>query len=587
MLAKLYRDFVGRFVFRKLTLGIGAALLLVFVLIGLLTYYRFYGLLEERENDLLKVRTELLREELSELITQFKRETIAVYPLSGDTPGYYSRFLPEGAAHSEAEAIEERKYFTGMQSYMLERNPNVMSVLMYRGVDGALFHKSRYPSAALDREFDLPGLFASLPRTFEYPFVGRADGLYGNIERPLLYLINPLFDFSDIRTDNVTGYFMTVIDSRTLFGRFVPEEERDARVVIRQAGRTLLDSRESEELREEGMLRASADIPQYGISVVGMVSKASIQGRLSEITLLIVGGLFAIWIVCMLLIHYILGFVTKRLRGMTQHFKRVQANPFAEPMEKSGNDEIGDLIERFNRMTRELQDYINRVYVADVQKSNAEYLALKMQINPHFLYNTLESLRMQAVVGKQPEMANKLFYLGRLYRWLLKTESEEIPVEEELRYTQYYLDLLLMGKTKQVELEAESDEDLRDCLMPKFSLQPIVENAILHGELEKAADPVIRLRIGRERETGARLIEIWNNGKGATLAEQAKLNDWLNAKHVIPTEHLGLKNIHERIRSYYGDRYGLVVNALPPDKGFALTMKLPADSTSRGAHEHA
>ncbi|MFC4601424.1 sensor histidine kinase [Cohnella hongkongensis] len=587
MLVRIYRNLIGRFVFRKLTLGIGAAQLLVFVLIGLLTYYRFYGLLEERENDLLKIRTDLLREELADLITQFKRETIAVYPLSGDTPGYYSRFLPEGVPHTEEEAIAERKYFTGLQSYMLERNANVMSVLMYRSADGELFHKSRYPSAALDREFELAGLLASMPRTFEYPFIGRADGLYGNIDRPLLYLTNPLFDFSDIRNDNVTGYFMTIIDSRTLFAKFMPEGNRDGRVVILQSGVTLLDSREGEALREEGMLRASADIPQYGLSVVGMVSKASIQGRLSEIGLLIIGGLFAIWIVCMLLMHYILGFVIKRLRSMTQHFKRVQANPFAEPMERSGNDEIGDLIDRFNRMTRELQDYINRVYVADVQKSNAEYLALKMQINPHFLYNTLESLRMQAVVGKQPEMANKLFYLGRLYRWLLKTESEEIPVEEELRYTQYYLDLLLMGKTKQIELEAESQEDLRDCLMPKFSLQPIVENAILHGELEKADHPVIRLKIGREEETGARLIEIWNNGKGATLSEQAKLNDWLTAKHVIPTEHLGLKNIHERIRSYYGDPYGLFVNPLPPEKGFALTMKLPADSTPRGTQEHA
>lgn len=585
MITGFYRKFIGRFVFRKLTLGIGAALLLAFVLIGMLTYYRFYDLLEERENDLLKIRTEMLREELAEMITQFKRESIAIYPLSGDTPGYYSRFLPEGMPSTEGEAIEERKYFTGLQSYMLERNPGMMSVLMARSADGQRFHKSRYPSAVLNADFDLERLFGELPRTYEYPFVGRADGLYRNIDRPLLYLVNPLFDFSDIRNDNVQGYFMTVIDSLTLFGKFKTGENRDSRMLIRGNGGILLDSEEGEELREDGMLLASSDLPQYGLSVVGIVSKASIQNTLSEITLLIVGALFAIWMGCLLLIHYILGFVIKRLKGMTQHFKRVQANPFAEPLEKSGNDEIGDLIDRFNRMTRELQDYINRVYVADVQRSNAEYLALKMQINPHFLYNTLESLRMQAVIGKQPEMANKLFYLGRLYRWLLKTESEEIPVEEELRYTQYYLDLLLMGKTKQIELEAESEEDLRDCRMPKFSLQPIVENAILHGELEQADDPTILLRI--TREANARLIEIWNNGKGATLEEQAKLADWLNAKHVIPKEHLGLKNIHERIRSYYGEPYGLFVKPTPPEEGFALIMKLPADSTTREAQDDA
>jgi len=585
MLTALYRNLIGRFVFRKLTLGIGAALLLVFVLIGLLTYYRFYGLLEDRENDLLKVRTELLRDELADLIAQFKRETIAVYPLNGDTPGYYSRFLPENVPKTEEGEIEERKYFTGLQSYMLERNENVMSVLMVRKADDRLFHKSRYPSVALDPRFELGKLFGSLPRTYEYPFIGRADRLYANLDRPLLYLVNPLFDFSDIRNDARTGYFMTVIDSRTLFAKFMPLEDREGRVVVRQAGRTLLDSREGEGIREDGMLRATADVPRYGLSVVGMVSKASIQGRLSEITLLIVGVLFAIWLACLALVHYILGFVIKRLKGMIQHFKRVQTNPFAEPMEKTGDDEIGDLIDRFNRMTRELQDYINRVYVADVQRSNAEYLALKMQINPHFLYNTLESLRMQAVVGKQPDMASKLFYLGRLYRWLLKTESEEIPVEEELRYTQYYLDLLLMGKSKQIELEAESDEDLRDCRMPKFSLQPIVENAVLHGEIEKAEQPAIRLRVMADGDV--RTIEIWNNGKGATYEEQAKLAELLNAKHVIPTEHLGLKNIHERIRSYYGEPYGLFVKPMPPEKGFALIMKLPAEPGPGGGRRHA
>lgn len=585
MFARLYRNLLGRFVFRKLTFGIGAALLLVFVLIGFLTYYRFYGLLEERESDLLRVRTEGLRDELANLITQFKRETIAFYPLNGGTPGDYARFLPEGVPASEEELLAERKYFNALQSYLLERNSGFMSVFLYRKEDGRLFHKSRYPSAALSESFDPEAQFRSLPRTYDYPFIGRIDGLYGNVGRPLLYLINPLFDFSDIRNDNVKGYFMVAIDSRTLFGKFMPQQNNDSRVVIRMAGKTLLDSMEGSRWPEDDSLRAVSGIPDYGLEAVGMVSKTSIQEKLSQITLLIVGVLFAIWIGCMLLVHYILGFVMRRLRAMTQHFKRVQANPFAEPMANTGDDEISDLIDRFNRMTRELQDYINRVYVADVQKSNAEYLALKMQINPHFLYNTLESLRMQAVVGKQPDMANKLFYLGRLYRWLLRTDSEEIPVEEELRYTQYYLDLLLMGKSKQIELEADSEEDLRDCSIPKFSLQPIVENAILHGELEKSDRPAIRVRI--TRSDNEQLIEIANNGKGVSPEEQARLNEWLNAKHVIPTRHLGLKNIHERIRAFYGDAYGLFVKPTAPEDGFTLVMRLPADSASERMERHA
>ncbi|MGG4036540.1 histidine kinase [Paenibacillus cisolokensis] len=586
MIARWYRNLLGRFVFRKLTAGIGILLLLVFVLIGLVTYNRFYALLENREQELLEARTGNLRDELANMIAQFKREAVSFYPLNSSTPGMYTYFLPERVPATERDLIEERKYMTGQQSYMLERNPFAMSVVMYRKADGGAFHKSRYPSAKLAPGFDLEGLFDSLPRTYTYPFIVRADGLYHNIRRPVVYFINPLFDFSDIRNDNVQGYFMMGVDSNTLIGRFRPEQDDDSRVVVRQNGRTLLDSGPDETGREgSGFLQAVSFLPEYGLEVTGMADTKNIQAELAQISWLLVALLLGIWASCVFMIRYILGFVTRRLRSMTQHFKRMEANPFVEPLETSGDDEISDLIHRFNRMTRELQDYINRVYIADAQRSHAEYLALKMQINPHFLYNTLESLRMQAVVNRQPDMADKLFTLGRLYRWLLKSDCEEIPVEEELRYTRYYLDLLMMGKPKQIELEAESEADLYDCTMPKFSLQPIVENAILHGELEKAERPVILVRIRLDED--AQWIEIANNGKGIAREDQLKLNEKLQAKQLFGQEHLGLKNVHERIRSLYGEPFGLRIKPTRPEDGFALLMKLPRDAYDKGGGEYA
>jgi len=576
MIGSWYRNWIGRYVSRKLNIGVATSLLIVFVAIGYATYDRFYTLLEMREQDLLDLRTEHLSHHLDGFITQFKRETIAFYPLGRDPAGTYQRFLKENVPSTDADRIHERNYVSNLQSYLLERNPRAMSVLLYRKADERLFAKTRYPSAEWDERFDVRGFFEALPQNYEYPYIGVSNRFYENIERPVLYFVNPIFDFQDIHYDRAVGYFVMGIDSRTIFELFQGDDERDLQLVIRQRGRVLVHNVDrTVDSNAEERIEAISVLPRYGLEIVGTIGKSSIEAQLTKIAAFIAGGLLAAWIACLALIHYILRFAIRRVKDLIHHFKRVQTNPFVEPMQRSGDDEIGELIERFNRMTEELKNYINRVYVAEMQKSNAEFLALKMQINPHFLYNTLESLRMQAVIHRQTEIANKLFYLGRLYRWILRADAEEITVEEELQYTRYYLELLMMGKSKQIELEAESELDVRDCFMPKFSLQPIIENAIRHGELESADAPSIRLVIREEPEH--RWIEIVDNGKGAPAERIGEINDRLRTKTVFRSEHLGLKNIHERIRTLYGEHYGL--EALPPsgEGGFRLAMRLPKE----------
>lgn len=581
MLTSWYRRTIGRFVFRKLNIGIGITLLLVFLSIGFMTYSRFYQLLEDKASTLLETRTNALQDYVSNMITQFKRETISFYPLSQQTPGLYARFIADRIPLNEQELLAERNYFNGVQSHLLERNPDVTAVFMYRNADSKLYYKSRHPSSsALNPAFDFTDFFASFPLNYDYPYIGQTDQLFRHVTRPMLYLVIPVFDFANIKPDQAQGYFMAAIDARTLFDRFQPasSSDSDSRVLVRHNGQVLLDSKDGSPLPEAGILTAVSPIERYSIEIAGIVDKSAIESDLSQITTMIVLGLLAAWALCMVLIHYIQRFVNVRLRNMTQHFKLLQTNPFTEPMEEAGEDEIGDLIHRFNRMTKELQDYIKRVYISDIRKRNAEYVALKMQINPHFLYNTLESLRMQAVIRKQMDIADKLYYLGKLYRWILKTDAEEIAVEEELQYTRYYLDLFMMGKSRQIEIQTITELDLRDCYLPKFCLQPIVENAILHGQLEKAERPVITLEIRLKDDM--QLVEISNNGIGATLAEQEKLNESLQTNDLFQEKHLGLKNIHERIRSYYGNEYGLFVKPTMPEQGFTIVMKLPKSAAS-------
>jgi two-component system sensor histidine kinase YesM len=577
MLFNWYRRWIGRYIFRKLNLGIGILLLTVFVMLGFLTYNSFYKLLEEREQDLLNIRTENMRAEVNTIITQLKQETFSLYPINGEVQGTYSYFIPGNipSSNDPQQMQAERNYFNALLSYMLQRNPQALSMIMYRNADRSLFTKARGPSAVFDKEFDYASFFASLPADYEFPYIGKLQGIFSNIDRPLIYFINPIFEYNNIRYDNVNGYFMLLVDSKTLIDMFHSENNGDERLLIGKSDQVLLDSLNSWKLIGKDILSKKITMKNYGLDITGMTSKASIQAKLSQISLLLIIVLLCTWIGSIGLIHYFLKFVIRRLKLMTRHFKKVQMNPFTEPMTVTGGDEIADLIDRFNRMTSQLQEHINRVYISDIQKSNAEYLALKMQINPHFLYNTLESLRMQAVINKQPVIADKLYYLGKLYRWILKTEEDEIPIEEELQYTRYYLDLFMMGKSRQIGLETEAELDLNELYIPKFSLQPIVENAILHGELEKVQEPLIRLKIRIEGDF--QIIEIINNGKGMEMAEQLRINDQLHSFKVFQKEHLGLKNIHERIRAFYGESYGLFVLPTKPEEGFAVYMKLPKE----------
>jgi sensor histidine kinase YesM len=580
MLLRWYRAWIGRFVFRKLNLGIGLALLLAFGLIGFLTYNSYFKMLEDRERTLLEVRTQNLYDEFHDMITQFKREATLLYPSNREIPGFYQYFYPSWTAGEmeEEQLLAERNIFSGYLSNMLERNPRAHSVYMYQLSDRKLYARSRYPTELIDEAYLTDEFFPSLPRDYLFPYVGRIDNPFHRADQPVLYIVNPVFDFHDIHYENVLGYVMIVVDSRSFADLFQSAQKTGSRLLIRQGGNILLDSREGDpHWPADEVLSSTLHSSQYHLTFTGITDMSNLQRQLSDLTVLLFGSLVAIWLACLLLIQYILRFVIRRLKYMTQHFKKVQTNPFVEPMHVSGEDEIADLMERFNRMTSQLQEHINRVYIANMQKSKAEYVALKMQINPHFLYNTLESLRMQAVINRQPVLAEKLFYLGKLYRWVLKTDREEVPMEEELQYTRYYLDLYMMGKSKRIELETDTEADLSDLLMPKFSLQPIVENAILHGELEKNEDPVIRVRV--EVTDDIQKIEIWNNGTGISEETRIKMNDMLQQKDVFLQEHLGLKNIHERIRAYYGEKYGLTIPRQYPDQGFRIWMTLPRTRT--------
>ncbi|MDQ8736582.1 histidine kinase [Paenibacillus sp. LHD-38] len=572
----LYREWIGRFIFRKLNIGIGAALLIVFLLLGLVVYNNFYSILEKKELELLTFRTEKLKIQLLDIMERFKYDSMSLYQNSNMQTSVYELFLPENipANREDRKAITELNYIKNVMTHMLSRNPYTSAVMMYRLQDERLFVESQQQKYRVNPSYPYKQFFESFPKTYQHPYFGSSEQLLAPADR-MLYIVNPIYNPTSIHPEQVYGYHLVTLNTLTMTNEF-DSQSSDYRLIIKQKDAMLLDSRPDgqSDWNVSDDLISRLTIDQYQIEILGISYKSNLQSKLSDIAVRILFILGLSWLVCIIIIHLIQRFIVGRFNQMSKHFKKVQRNPFTQLMPVNGEDEISDLMLRFNRMTQELQNHISQVYIAEIRERNAEFIALKTQIHPHFLYNTLESLRMQAVISEQPFLAEKLYHLGRLYRWMLQPTDDLISVQEELAHTTYYLELLMLGKSNRIELRVISELNLENCFMLKFTLQPVIENAIQHGQLEQYDNPVITVTI--KRESHLLFIEIHNNGKNISAEEHSRLQHLLQTANTFPEQHLGLKNIHERIKHYYGNEYGLSLPENPSEtQPFQLTMIFP------------
>ncbi|TVY04268.1 sensor histidine kinase [Cohnella terricola] len=575
-----YKKWIGRFIFRKLNMGIGISLIAIFVLLWAVTYNSFYAILENKEQELLNSRTEKLGLQFMDMIDKFKYDARSIHQDSSSElqTSIYELFLPNHVAllTDDRRALAEQNYLKSVMTLMLTRNPLATSVMMYRLQDQRLFFESPLHSYTLNRSFDYAGFFGTFSKSYSHPFFGKSDELLLNGDT-MLYLVNPIYNTQSIHPDKVYGYHLMTVKADTLLREF-DQNNTDYKLLIKQNDNVLISSASDKQvLGKTDDLRSEQTLSSYNLTIVGISQKAALQSKLNSINTRISIILGVSLIVCFLMIHTIQRLIVGRLKLMSQHFKQVQRNPFTIHIPVQGDDEISDLMLRYNRMTTELQNHINQVYVSEIHKKNAEFIALKMQIQPHFLYNTLESLRMQAIINDQSALAEQLFQLGKLYHWMLQPSDDLITVHEELEHTKSYLNLLMLGKSNRVEIHVATDLNLYKCNMLKFTLQPIVENAIQHGKLEQIEHPIISIHI---RSNSDKLImEITNNGDNLTSNDYENIAAMLNGPYAFPDRHLGLKNIHERIKLYFGEGHGLrLVASDTSSVPFRLLMILPYKS---------
>lgn len=279
--------------------------------------------------------------------------------------------------------------------------------------------------------------------------------------------------------------------------------------------------------------------------------------------------------------------LTHRLSRLQSDIHRAAGGDFSFHPVAEGTDEIARLSTDFEKMLDNIQDLINKVYIAQIQKQTLEtkqkeikLQVLNSQINPHFLFNALESIRMKAVSKEQQEIGSAIRMLSSLLRKSLYAGSSPIPLADELELVTNYLELQKFRFPDGFEYKILTLCDISGQLLPPFTLQPLAENCFRHG-FESLDSPHRNnfVTITVMQEETFLLIRIADNGGGMDARQLAALTDRLKEQNPEPeSSHIGICNVHQRIRLIYGQEYGLGITSML-HKGCVLTIRLPYQQT--------
>jgi len=265
--------------------------------------------------------------------------------------------------------------------------------------------------------------------------------------------------------------------------------------------------------------------------------------------------------------------VTQPIIRLSRQVKLVGTGNFNLKLDSNRNDEFGVLYSGISKMVADLNLYIERLSDAKVQQKMTQYGALKSQINPHFLANTLETIQMKVIINGDRETAEMIGIVGHLFRSFIPTGKETLTLHEELQQIRLYIKVQQLRFGDKIEYEENLVTGSEQAVILHFILQPLVENAIVHGLERKVGKG--KVEISSAITSKHLLIHIKDNGVGMTAKQITELQSKLETPvDMVAEEHIGVKNVHDRIRYYYGDPYGITIES-QEDEGTTITLYFP------------
>ena len=342
---------------------------------------------------------------------------------------------------------------------------------------------------------------------------------------------------------------------------------------------------------------ASRSINNGQWRMIAIIPTEQYEGDIILLRYWILGICGACCIMSLLLSLRISDSISRPLRNLSEMMNKVGKGNFDVSIQPYTNDEVGVLSEHFNKMVRQVQKLIQEVYQEQYLKQKAELKSLRAQINPHFLYNTLESINWMARTRNVPEIGDMVKALGDLMRASISGD-DFVTLNDEITNITNYLKIQKFRYGDRLGVCIGISPDIGQIIVPKLILQPIVENSIVHGLEEKLEDG--HIRISGELENGDVVIMICDDGVGMEKEKADHLNRLFSEYHEgtrvsggsakvdirkdIGSKddmhtHIGLINVDRRIKMYYGASYGLSISSVIGE-GTSVKAVLPARTSA-------
>ncbi|MCR8657556.1 cache domain-containing sensor histidine kinase [Paenibacillus endoradicis] len=471
---------------------------------------------------------------------------------------------------------------------VLYSDKHIRSVYFVRSLDNKVYYQTRQ-----SKPFEVEKLPLEL---WSEPLIDRPNQLsiypthsedyYGSPNKKVITFGRNLIDINGIlaKEHKVVGSLFIDVDASVLdvFLQELNLSKDDELYVLDGDQRIYYSNREdilkadTENLyahaEDENYLIFSGEVPYLSGQVLMRVSSQNLFNQLKNIQ----STIYVAIIVCSIVLLAMGTLFSRRLSSpilnILKHMNKVEMGNLDIQITKYSKDEIGRLAFGFNKMVERLKLFINDAYIAEIKQKQAELNALKSQIRPHYLYNTLEVIRMNAVYKDDGEVADMILALSNQLKYVIDYGEDWVSIQEELDHLNDYFHIIRVRYENRIELRLNIAEDVRlDWQILKLSLQPIVENAIQHGILYKGGKGtvLVTLEVVEDRLS----VTVYDDGAGISEARLHELMKRLSEPKA-PSKNVGIKNVHDRIKSVCGDEYGLSISSVE-HIGTSVCLLLP------------
>jgi two-component system sensor histidine kinase YesM len=532
---------------------------------------------------------------LSQINAGFQSFNTAVVTVSNNMmqSGAVKQFLTEG----DSDSLTMTKAYYNMHKQMDQIVPAIETyemAIIVKGINGRTYATNRliWPVDEADID-DHPVSLAAR----EEP-------------RRLLYLADfsgePVIIAAKAMMERSTGFvygtlFMAMRESefRGLYGSYTSEGNDivilDRSGVILSSNRAELIGRQEPELLdvaaeihdndldyvnrhilERDQIVLAEYLPFYDSYMVNLIDKRLILSSLSD-TKTVGLIVFGIVVAALVIVYTISQRLTRSLTRLVKQISNIAKFEFAHYVSESGSYETRQLARAFNSMLDELKEYLAELEQAERRKRNAELEALQRQINPHFLYNTLASIKIMVKQGSREKASETINALIALLQNAIGDANETITVEREMENLNHYARIMEARNGDRIKFRDFVSPDCRDALVPKLMIQPFVENAFFHAFNTKTEGSVY---VTVSRKGNTLVCEIADNGDGMEIGDGLPEARKSGRRHLFTG--IGVRNVHERLRLLYGEPYGVRIQSRKGE-GTRVRIELPHETEAKNA----